>query len=113
MLHGPDLHGQNAGIGVVVFEGTPPPLPEGAKVRVELVEQPARPKTLAERCAAIIGIAKGLPPNLAAEHDHYIHRHSPSRRGMMAPVCTDTAYYLALLNPRDALHARSLEQSPP
>jgi len=29
----------------------------------------------------------------------------------MAPVFADTAYYLALLNPRDALHARSLEQS--
>jgi predicted nucleic acid-binding protein len=30
---------------------------------------------------------------------------------MMAPVFADTAYYLALLNPRDALHARALEQS--
>ncbi len=30
---------------------------------------------------------------------------------MMAPVFADTAYYLALLNPRDALHPRSLEQS--
>jgi len=30
---------------------------------------------------------------------------------MMAPVFADTAYYLALLNPRDALHARSVEQS--
>ena len=29
----------------------------------------------------------------------------------MAPVFADTAYYLALLNPRDALHPRSLEQS--
>jgi hypothetical protein len=59
--------------GVVVFEGNPPPLPEGAKVRVELVQQPARPKTLAERYAAIIGIAEGLPPDMAEEHDHYIH----------------------------------------
>ncbi len=59
--------------GVVVFEGGPPPLPEGAKVRVELVQPPARPKTLAERYAAIIGIAEGLPPDLAEEHDHYIH----------------------------------------
>ena len=59
--------------GVVVFEGTPPPLPEGAKVTVELVQQPTRPKTLAERYAAIIGIAEGLPPDLADEHDHYIH----------------------------------------
>ena len=42
-------------------------------MRVELVQQPARPKTLAERDAAIIGIAEGLPPDLAAEHDHYIH----------------------------------------
>ena len=31
-----------------------------------------RPKTLAERYAAIIGIAHGLPPNLEDEHDHYI-----------------------------------------
>ena len=29
----------------------------------------------------------------------------------MAPVFADAVYYLALLNPRDALHARALEQS--
>ena len=59
--------------GVVVFEETPPPLPEGAKVRVELVQKPAQPRTLAEHYAAIIGIAEGLPPDMAEEHDHYIH----------------------------------------
>ena len=60
--------------GVIVFEGTPPPLPEGSKVRVELVEpDESSTPTLAERYAAIIGIVKDLPPDMAAEHDHYIH----------------------------------------
>jgi hypothetical protein len=59
--------------GVVVFLGSAPPFPEGTKVRVELVPQPDGPKTLAERYAAIIGIAEGLPTDMAQEHDHYIH----------------------------------------
>ena len=31
------------------------------------------PKTLYERYKNVAGIAKGLPPDLAEQHDHYIH----------------------------------------
>jgi len=60
--------------GVVVFEGTPPPLPAGTRVRVEPIgpEQDSTP-TLAERLKSVIGAVKGLPPDLAEQHDHYIH----------------------------------------
>jgi hypothetical protein len=60
--------------GVVFFEGTPPVLPSGTKVRIELVEpvDDSTP-TLAERLRPIIGAAKGLPVDMAEQHDHYIH----------------------------------------
>ena len=32
-----------------------------------------RPLTLYDRLKPIIGIAKGLPPDLAENHDHYLH----------------------------------------
>jgi len=47
-------------------------LPEGAAVRVELAEEERGP-ALAERLRDVIGIAKGLPPDLAEQHDHYAH----------------------------------------
>lgn len=60
--------------GVIVFESTPPPLPKGSKVRVEPVEpDDSSIPTLAERYAAIIGIVKDLPPDMAAQPDHDIH----------------------------------------
>jgi len=61
--------------GVVVLDEGTPPLPEGTRLRVELVEEsvPARGRTLADRYASIIGIAEGLPTDMAEEHDHYIH----------------------------------------
>ena len=55
--------------GVVIFDETPT-LSPGTRVRVESIE-PAR--SLADRYAAIIGIADGLPTDLAEQHDHYIH----------------------------------------
>ena len=61
--------------GVVVFEGSPP-LPDGTKVRVERVDrdrETAETPTLAERLAPVIGAAVGLPSDLAAQHDHYLH----------------------------------------
>ena len=68
--------------GVVVFDEGTSPLPEGSRFHLVPIE-PAMgepgPKTLAERYAAIIGIAEGLPPDLAMEHDHYIH--GTPRRG--------------------------------
>lgn len=57
--------------GVVVFDGQPP-LPDGVRVTVEPEETPSR-RTLADRLKPVIGIAKGLPSDLAENHDHYIH----------------------------------------
>jgi hypothetical protein len=62
--------------GVVVFEGEPPPLPEGTKVRIEPVEvetEESKTPTLAERLKPVIGTAQGLPSDMAAQHDHYLH----------------------------------------
>ena len=54
-------------------------LPEGAPVEVSLAEQQAASgndelgPTLYERLKPVIGSAKGLPPDLARNHDHYLH----------------------------------------
>ena len=57
--------------GTVVLD-EPASLPEGARVRVE-PEEPTREPTLAERLKDVVGILEGLPPDFAAQHDHYIH----------------------------------------
>lgn len=57
--------------GVVVFDGEPP-LPEGSRVKIEPVDD-AKGRTLADRLRPVIGIAKGLLPDLAKNHDHYLH----------------------------------------
>ena len=63
--------------GVVEFEdGTGPP--EGTVVRVEPVSAVSPPKdmsgTLGERLLRHAGAAgEGLPPDLARNHDHYLH----------------------------------------
>lgn len=33
----------------------------------------ARPKTLAERLANVLGKATGLPPDASVNHDHYLY----------------------------------------
>jgi len=56
-------------------------LPDGSPVDVSLVPERAAPPppdddpgpTLYERLKPIIGAAKGLPPDFAHNHDHYIH----------------------------------------
>lgn len=58
--------------GVVVLDGNAT-LAEGTVVRVEPVEAGFEAPTLAERLESVIGIAKGLPPDLAENHDHYLH----------------------------------------
>jgi len=74
--------------GVVVLD-PPADLPEGAEVEVRLVERAAAAAAAAAATAAaaaaaegptfyeqlqdVIGIAEGLPPDLAENHDHYIH----------------------------------------
>jgi hypothetical protein len=64
--------------GVVVLEPGAT-LPEGADVTVTTVEQPDTdqaaqgPQTLGERLMKYAGAVKGLPSDLARNHDHYIH----------------------------------------
>ena len=47
-------------------------LPDGTVVAIEPIES-VRMMTLAERYRDIIGIAPGLPPDMAENHDHYLH----------------------------------------
>ena len=65
-----ELTGHVAG-GVVVFDADAQ-LPEGTLVRILPVASP-EPKTLAQRLQNVIGKATDLPPDMAAQHDHYIH----------------------------------------
>jgi hypothetical protein len=64
--------------GVIVLEEGAT-LPDGVKVRIDLDEGPEddstceETPTLYDRLAPIIGKAKGLPPDLARNHDHYLH----------------------------------------
>ena len=48
------------------------PLPEGARVRVEVISGPAAP-TLFDRIGHLAGKAKHLPPDAAEQHDHYLY----------------------------------------
>jgi predicted DNA-binding antitoxin AbrB/MazE fold protein len=57
--------------GVIVLE-QPVQLPEGAVVHVEVVET-GEQRTLAERLRDIIGIVKGMPSDMARNHDHYLY----------------------------------------
>jgi hypothetical protein len=70
-----EYQGHVAG-GVIVLDNGAD-LPEGTVVRVEPIV-PQEPKTLAERFHNVIGKATGLPEDMAAQHDHYIHR-TPKR----------------------------------
>lgn len=65
--------------GVVVVDG-PVVLPEGAVVRMEVVDSLTNeatgngsPGTLSEKLLKYAGKASGLPRDLARNHDHYIH----------------------------------------
>ena len=60
--------------GVVVLEGNTP-LPENAEVNVELVGQsePQQPRSWAEVFKDVIGSVDDMPPDMAENHDHYIH----------------------------------------
>ncbi len=62
--------------GVVVFaEGAG--LPEDTEVLIQpapAAEEPAaHGRTLAEQFADVIGTVPDLPPDMAAQHDHYLH----------------------------------------
>ena len=57
--------------GVIVLD-EPGALPDGTPVNVEPAV-PLKRRTLAERLHRVIGAAKGLPSDLARNHDHYLH----------------------------------------
>ena len=70
--------------GMVVFEGQPPPLPDGTDVRVEAIapdESPAsEPDAMAPTRAWLLAMAAEieetappLPSDMAEHHDHYAH----------------------------------------
>jgi hypothetical protein len=65
--------------GVIVLDA-PASLPEGAEVEVIPSKDGTAMLTLAERYKDFIGIIEGLPPDLAENHDHYIHGAAISSR---------------------------------
>ena len=58
--------------GVIVLD-EPGRLPEGTEMEVQPVAQPGPAVTLYDLLKDVIGIADGLPPDMAENHDHYIH----------------------------------------
>jgi hypothetical protein len=58
--------------GQIVLD-PPTTLPEGTKVRVEIVSDGADTPTLLDRLRGVVGKAKHLPPDAAAQHDHYLY----------------------------------------
>ena len=71
-------HGGHVKNGVVILD-PPVDLPEGAEVEVRLIEAPAdshaaeEGPSLYERLEHVVGKAKGLPPDAAINHDHYLY----------------------------------------
>lgn len=57
--------------GVIVLDGGSQ-LTEGTKARVEPIEPEARPTSLGERLLRFAGAAKGLPADMAEQHDRYL-----------------------------------------
>jgi hypothetical protein len=57
--------------GKVVLD-EPVKLPDGMEVQVVVLERKSEP-TLADRLRCVIGAVKGLPSDLARNHDHYLH----------------------------------------
>jgi hypothetical protein len=58
--------------GVVVLEGEPM-LSDGTKVRVEPIEMEEHLARLSQDLLKLAGKAQGLPPDMAVNHDHYLH----------------------------------------
>lgn len=58
--------------GVVVLDETAP-WPEGTRVEVIVPAADEKRPTLSERLLRHAGTVPGLPSDLAAEHDRYIH----------------------------------------
>jgi hypothetical protein len=48
-------------------------LPEGARVSVTVEAEPGQQESLRDVLMKYAGCMKGLPPDMAEQHDHYIH----------------------------------------
>lgn len=49
-------------------------LPEGTRVQLVVAEsETASPTTLGQRLLKLAGTVDDLPPDMAEQHDHYIH----------------------------------------
>jgi len=48
-------------------------LPEGARVTITVEEGAAEKETLRDVLTKYAGCMKDLPPDMAEQHDHYIH----------------------------------------
>jgi hypothetical protein len=59
--------------GVIVLDEGMPALPEGTRVRVEPVDLKAAVQELSQILLEFAGSGKELPPDLAEQHDHYLH----------------------------------------
>ena len=65
--------------GVVILD-SPTALPDGTAVRVEPATEPGSDDerallVLSEKLLGLVGTAKGLPHDMARNHDHYLHGH--------------------------------------
>ncbi len=58
--------------GVVVLQDGDS-LPEGTRVRVVAVDKEVEKEPLGKRLLKFAGTIPGLPPDMAENHDHYIH----------------------------------------
>jgi predicted DNA-binding antitoxin AbrB/MazE fold protein len=63
--------------GVIRLQDAPD-LPEGVEVEVRVLGEESSEKaeeipSLYERLKDVVGKAEGLPPDLAENHDHYLH----------------------------------------
>lgn len=58
--------------GAIVLD-EPVQLPEGASVRIELALEIQAEESLSKMLLRHAGCVEGLPPDLAENHDHYIH----------------------------------------
>ncbi|MEW4568794.1 hypothetical protein AB1L88_13085 [Tautonia sp. JC769] len=64
--------GEVRGGVVVLDEGVPPP-PEGTKVQIQPIEPDEALRDLSQALAEFAGKAQRLPPDMAEQHDHYLH----------------------------------------
>jgi hypothetical protein len=60
--------------GVIVLDTPPRALAEGTRVKVVVADEGSCESPHAD-LLALAGTVEGLPPDLARNHDHYLHGH--------------------------------------